>query len=167
MLKLQETFKTEENYIDLLKKKDIHMVTPAFIGLTQCSTYLEFGCNIKQPQQEVFVTQVNEKKEVGTLFPRHNMTLFPYRYRTGAFMSFGPPHDYTNGEGYSDDEFKTFIKDILTAEIEYVRSNRIVIDVAGSLDDSEKMRFFNLLRKECKNDRYRELDCTIEFKWDW
>ena len=164
-MKLKEIFKEEENYIDLLKNKEIHMVTPAFIGLTRCSAYLEFGCNMKQPRQEVFVTQVNEKKEVGTLYPKYNLTLFPYRYRTSAFMTIDAK-DYTNGKGYSDDDFKTFIKDILKAEIEYVKSKRLVIDVAGSLEDREKMRFFNLLREEVQKDKYKENDCIIEFKWN-
>jgi len=128
-MKLKEKLNIDANYIDLLKNKEIHIVTPAFIGLTQCSAYLNFGCGMNQPQQEVFVNHVNEKKEVGTLYPMHHMTLFPYRYKTGAFMNFGPPHDYTDGKGFSDNDFATFIADILKSEIEYIKSGRLVIEI--------------------------------------
>lgn len=163
---LIEIFKSEDDYLSLLKNKQIHMVTPAFMGLTQCSAYLEFGCNMKQIEQEVYVMRVNENWEVGTLYPRHNMTLFPYRLKTRAFMSTGV-YDYTDRKGYSDNDFRDFISDIIKAEIQYVKSKRLIIDVAGSLDNTEKMRFFSLLRKEVELEKNKNVNLTIEFKWDW
>jgi hypothetical protein len=54
-MQLKEILKDVDNYIELLKNKKVHIVTPAIIGFTQCSSYLEFGCNMKQPQQQIFV----------------------------------------------------------------------------------------------------------------
>ena len=161
-MELKKVFKREDNYIDLLKIKEIHMVTSAYIGLTHCSAYLEFGCNMNQIKQEVFVSEVNEKKEVGTLFPAHTMTLLPFRYRTGPYIT--QLMDYTDGKGFSDSDFKAFITDILKAEIEYVKSRRVIIDVSGS--NTERQRFFNLLHKECQNNKYENINCKVEFIWD-
>ncbi|MDG4945735.1 hypothetical protein NMK71_04855 [Weeksellaceae bacterium KMM 9713] len=165
-MQLNRIIKNEENFINLLKNKEIHMVTPAYIGLTQCSTYLSNGCGMHLSQQEILVREVNEKREVGTLYPLHNMTLFPFRYQSSAFMMHSLV-DYTNGNGYSDDDFRSFINDILLAEIKYIKSNRIIIDLAGCMEDSEKMRLFNLLGEEIQKEEYNESECLIEFKWDW
>jgi hypothetical protein len=164
-MNIKQIFKRKEDYIQLLKERKIHIVVPAYIGLTKCSVYLEFGCGIKQHEQEIYVSQVNENKEAGTLFPRCPITLIPYRYETNAFMTF-KPKDYTGGKGFSDEDFKQFITDILKSEIYYIKSGRMVIDFQGALTEKEKMRFFNLLHVQIKKPEYANYNGDIEFLWD-
>jgi len=164
-MKIKQIFERKENYIQLLEERRIHMVVPAYIGLTMCSVYMEYGCGIKQPDQEIYISQVNEKKEAGTLFPLCPLTLIPYRYETHAFISYRPT-DYTNGKGFSDTDFIQFINDILKAEIEYIKSERMVIDFKGAMTNKEKIRFFNILSKQIKLPQYSNYEGTIEYLWD-
>lgn len=108
-------------------KNGYHIISVAFIGLTNFSSVCQYGFNIDQYEQDRLITPINTKKETGTVFPKHNLTILPYRYRTTPVMTVGE-YDYTKGKGFTIDEVEEHIKDAFKAEIDYIKSNRLVFD---------------------------------------
>jgi hypothetical protein len=108
-------------------RKGYHIITVGVIGLTNFSAVCQFAFGIDQYEQDRLITLVNTKRETGTLFPKYNLTILPYRFRTTPFMTIGT-YDYTNGKGFSDNEVATHIKDALKAETDYIKSNKLVFD---------------------------------------
>ena len=108
-------------------KNGYHIISVAFIGLTNFSSVCQYGFNIDQYEQDRLITPINTKKETGTVFPKHNLTILPYRYRTTPVMTVGE-YDYTKGKGCTIDEVEEHIKDAFKAEIDYIKSNRLVFD---------------------------------------
>ena len=108
-------------------KNGYHIISVAFIGLTNFSSVCQYGFNIDQYEQDRLITPINTKKETGTVFPKHNLTILPYRYRTTPVMTVGE-YDYTNGKGFSIDEIEVHIKDALKAETDYIKCGKLVFD---------------------------------------
>jgi hypothetical protein len=108
-------------------KNGYHIISVAYIGLTNFSSVCQYGFNIDQYEQDRLITPINTKKETGTVFPKHNLTILPYRYRTTPVMTVGE-YDYTNGKGFSIDEVEVHIKDALKAETDYIKCGKLVFD---------------------------------------
>jgi len=103
-----------------------HIITVAFVALTHFSTICEFKFGINQESQYQLVTPIIEKKETGTLYPLHKLTILPYPYLTTRFGVGG--HDYTNGKGFTIEEIEGHIKDAFKAEIDYVKSGKLFFE---------------------------------------
>ncbi len=108
-------------------KNGYHIISVAFIGLTNFSSVCQYGFKIDQNEQDRLITPINSNKETGTVFPKHNLTILPYRYRTTPIMTVGE-YDYTNGKGFSIDEVEVHIKDALKAETDYIKCGKLVFD---------------------------------------
>lgn len=104
-----------------------HIISVAFIGLTNFSSVCQYGFGIDQYEQERLITPINTKKETGTIFPKHNLTILPYRYRTTPVMTVDE-YDYTSGKGFTIDEVEVHLKDALITETDYIKSNKLVFD---------------------------------------
>ena len=139
------------NIIDAARK-GYHIITVGFIGLTNFSAVCQFAFGIDQYEQERLITPINTKRETGTLFPRYNLTILPYRYRTTPGMTIGV-YDYTNGKGFSDNEIATYIKDALKAETNYIKSNKLVFDFLHLGEDMPRYTviLLNYLTGDYKN----------------
>jgi hypothetical protein len=119
-----------------------HIITVAFIGLTYFSSICEYGFGIKQSEQEKLIQPILNKKETGTLYPKHNLTILPYRYTTNAFIT-SNSHDITNCKSFSVEEIKTQIEDSLRAEIKYIKKGKLFFDFQDLQKDM--FRYFNVL----------------------
>jgi hypothetical protein len=108
-------------------KSGYHIISVAFIGLTNFSSVCQYGFKIDQYEQDRLITPINTNKETGTVFPKHNLTILPYRYRTTPVITVGE-YDYTNGKGFSIDEVEVQIKDALKAETDYIKCGKLVFD---------------------------------------
>jgi len=108
-------------------RKGFHIVTIGFIGLTNFSAICQFAFGIDQNEQYEFIQLVNSKKETGTLWPKYNLTILPYRYLTTPVMTIGT-YDFTDGKNFSNNEVRTHLEDALEAEIKYIKSGKIVFD---------------------------------------
>lgn len=148
-----------ENDFDVIAaaKEGFHIVSLAFIGLTNFSSVCRSAFNIDQPEQESYITPINTKKETGTMYPKHNLTILPYRYRTTAGMTVGT-YDHTHGEGFSIDEICSHIKDALLAETEYIKAGKIVFDFR---DLGEDMRRYTNATRRILSDEYSDMDWKI------
>lgn len=120
-------------------KNGYHIISVAFIGLTNFSSVCQYGFNIDQYEQDRLITPINTKKETGTVFPKHNLTILPYRYRTTPVMTVGE-YDYTNGKGFSIDEVEVHIKDALKAETDYIKCGKLVFDFKDFAKDMLRYR---------------------------
>jgi hypothetical protein len=79
----------------LFQEKQIHLVCHAdTIAASLCFEYL-FECGYGLEKSNLFVNQVNTKKEVGCLYPEFNFSLIP----SVDFSSFGEA-DWLNYESY-------------------------------------------------------------------
>lgn len=135
-------------------KNGYHIISVAFIGLTNFSSVCEYGFKIDQYEQDKLITPINTKKETGTVFPKHNLTILPYRYRTTPVMTVGE-YDYTSGKGFTIEEVETQIKDALKAETDYIKSKKLVFDFRDFGKDM--LRYRNRLhtylsQEYCPND---------------
>jgi hypothetical protein len=116
-----------------------HIISVAYIGLTYFSYIAEFGLHLDQYEQERLITPINTQHETGTLFPKYNLTILPYRYRTTPVMTVGT-YDYTGGKGFSIEEVETQIKDALKAETDYINSKKLVFDFRDFGEDMLRYR---------------------------
>ena len=138
-------------------KNGYHIISVAFIGLTNFSAVCQYGFGIDQPEQERFITPINTKKETGTLFPKYKLTILPYRYKTSALMNVDT-YDYTNGKGFTRDEVIVHIKDAIKAETEYIKSGKLVFDFRDLGEDM--LRYRNLLHLFLTED-YKDYDWEV------
>lgn len=151
-LVLSDKFFDEQTRIPYLKldefdlfaaaKNKHHIITIAKIGLTQFSSVCEYVFGLDQYEQEHIITPINTKKETGTIFPKHKLTILPYRYRTTPVMTTGT-YDYTGGKGFSIEEVENHIKEAFRAEIDYVKSGKLVFDFRDLGEDM--LRYRNLV----------------------
>lgn len=123
-------------------KNDFHIISVAKIGLTNFSSVCEYGFGLNQYEQEELIIPINTKKETGTSFPKHKLTILPYRYRTTPVMTIGV-YDYTDGKGFSIEEVGNHIKDAFKAEINYIKSGKLVFDFRDFGEDM--LRYRNLV----------------------
>jgi hypothetical protein len=70
-------------------KSGYHIISDGFIGLTNFSTVYQNGFNLDQYEQNKLITPINSKKETGTVFPKYNLTILPYRYGTTPIITVG------------------------------------------------------------------------------
>ncbi|MCL5029776.1 MAG: hypothetical protein M1480_12260 [Bacteroidetes bacterium] len=149
----------EDNEFNVIKaaKNGFHIISVAFIGLTNFSAVCQYGFGIEQPEQERFITPINTKKETGTLFPKYKLTILPYRYKTSAFMNVDK-YDYTNGKGFTRDEVMVHIKDAIIAETDYIKSGKLVFDFRDLGEDM--LRYRNLLHLFLTED-YKDYDWEV------
>lgn len=132
-----EIIKADKNYGELMLNKQIHLVLPAtLMGFGMCMAYLRFNCRMDDNSISRFVNQVNDKREVGCLFPRYSLSLFPSRFDEWE----------KNIDGFSEQEMSKFFMDIIEIEKTHIKSNHIVIDLfASSMLDNEVRDFCNYL----------------------
>ena len=119
-----------------------HIVSVGMIGLTYFSLVCKDGFGIRQDEQEMFIEPILDKKETGTLFPRARLTILPYQFRTYAGYTF-ESEDITGGLRFSGQERRRQICDALKAEVEYVRSGKVLFDFRDLGD--EMLEYNNLL----------------------
>jgi len=123
----------EENYTDFgesvdltneLSKGQTHYVSIAMPGFTMASHYINMA-GLTVEQRYDFMMQVNQRREVGTLYPKANITLLPSPKAKDRF-GFGL---YTFNEGdYAFEEVVAHILDAFQIEIQYVKSNKMYFD---------------------------------------
>ena len=152
--------KEDKDYGSLLLKKEIHLVLPANeMPFGMCKAYLDFQCGLSYSEIEKLVSQVNEKQEVGTLFPKFQLTLFPSTYPYWDSDKFFFPQF---------DKHTNFFKDIFEIEHKYIKSKHIVVDLfASELQDNTNLnktfRFTRFLEEFCTNNSI-ETDMLIEIR---
>lgn len=139
-------------------KNGFHIVSVAFIGLTNFSSVCQYGFGINQQEQDKFITPINTKKETGTLFPKYNLTILPYRYRTTPIMTIGE-YDYTNGNGFTIEEVETHIKDAFKSLTDYIKSNKIILDFRDLGEDM--LRYRNFAHSYLSDFKDFEWDCYM------
>lgn len=94
--------------LDNKNSKDYHIICQASMGFTTLGT-LSFGFPDRERLYD-FIHQVNTRKEVGTLFPRYNISCYPV-----------PDDNQIN-----DNEFYTdFIKDALKLHEFHIKTKNI------------------------------------------
>lgn len=125
-------------------KSGFHIVSIACIGLTNFSHVCQHGFGLTQEEQEKLITPINTKMETGTLFPNHNLTILPYRYRTTPIATIGN-HDYTNGKGFTINQIENHIEDTIKAEITHIKSKRVLFDFRDLASDM--LRYRNCLHR--------------------
>lgn len=127
-----------------------HIISVAALSLTHFSAMCEFGFGIPTNQQEMLIQPILRAKETGTLFPKHRLTILPYRYHTTPIM-LSPPHDYTHGKGFTIEEVETHIRDAIRAERDHIKAGQLLFDVRDYGDDMLRYRntIERLLRTEC------------------
>ena len=138
-------------------KSGYHIISVGFIGLTNFSTVCQYGFNLDQYEQDKLITPINSKKETGTVFPKYNLTILPYRYRTTPVMTVGE-YDYTNGKGFAIDEVEIHIKDALKAETDYIKSGKLVFDFKDLGKDM--LRYRNRLHRYLMQE-YKDNDWEV------
>jgi|YelNatPaOPRAMG01_1025707.scaffolds.fasta_scaffold40163_5 hypothetical protein len=148
-------FSTMENFNDIQFAKDgFHIVSAGFIGMTYFSSICDYGFGIKQKEQENILRPILEKKETGTLYPKYNLTILPYRYATSAFLTL-EAQDITGGKGFSTDEIKIHINDAFIAETNYIKMGKIFFDFRDL--DEDMVRYSNIVYDLLKN-RYKDYE---------
>ncbi len=113
----------EADYNKLLKEKKIHVVTFAYLALTNAHEYLKAVISDQDKRFEL-VSKVCREKETGTLFPVANLTLIPVEYLHYPVMG----GEQISETDYSREDFEMFIEDAFKAELEYVKSGKMVFD---------------------------------------
>jgi hypothetical protein len=138
----EESHELVENF-DLLKAINdrFHIVSVAFIGLTNFSSLCEFYLNIKQREQYQMTELINLKGETGTFYPLYNLTVLPYGYITNSFGQKG--YDCTEGKGSTIDEVENHVQDAIKAEKDFIKSGKILFDFRDFGKDM--LRYRNLL----------------------
>lgn len=113
------------NYGELLLNGKIHLIIPASksLGFDMTSAYLKFNCKMPSSQIQNFKNQVNQKKEVGSLYPKFKLSMFP--------VNFNEP-----------EQTEKIFEDLFELEMKYIKSNNIVIDLFASSFENEVISDF-------------------------
>lgn len=130
-------------------KNGFHVISVSFIGMTYFSSLCQYGLNINQIEQEKIIDPILRNKETGTLYPKHNLTILPYRYSTNAFMTIDSI-DFTNGKGFDIDEVRSQLQDAFKAETEHVKSNKMFFDFRDL--GEEMLRYNNVVQNILQNE---------------
>ena len=154
----KQDFEKIENLDIIVAAKDkYHIVSVGIIGLTFFSTVCDFGFGIGQPEQESLIQPVLDNKETGTLFPKSNLTILPYRYKTNAGYTWDGT-DVTGGEGFATEEIKKHILDALQAETDHVKSGKVIFDFR---DLGDEMYTYNSILHYIVLNNFRDIEGNI------
>lgn len=135
--------KEQKDYGTLMEDKKIHLAVPASdsLGFGMTRAYLSFNCKMDDYTIERFINQVNNKNEVGSLYPSFNLALFPTKA----------------------DCFSKYIKEIFEIEINYVKSNHLVFDFfANSFNEEDLLKFTEQLNLIASNEK--QFDGQVEIR---
>lgn len=162
MITISRKKSTDSDYMERLKNKSIHIVTFAQMGLTFSHEYLR---SIIKDEKMLFdlISQVCRKKETGSLVPFANLTILPVEYLFYPVMG-----GEAISEKYSDEDYKNFLRDAIKAEIEYVKSGKMVFDFRDDKIQNKNglytlnSRLYNIL-EELLNSEYSQenIECIF------
>lgn len=133
----------EKPFGKMMEARQIHLILPASesLGFGMTRAYLRFNCKMDDYTIERFISLVKEKNEVGSLYPRFNLSVFPVK------------REY----------FEQYINEILDIEIMYVKSKHLVFDFfANSFDKEDLNIFIEELKRVTVNEK--NFDGQIEIR---
>lgn len=98
---------------DFLSKK-VHLVCLAINALTQFNVYATAIGDLSHDSADIFVTKVNEENEVGTLFPKLNLTIVPLSI-------------YKNRNDFGNSEImRKLINDCFKSNEKYIKCSKLI-----------------------------------------
>lgn len=135
----------EKSYDEMLIENKIHLILPATesLGFGGTRYYLRFKCKMDDYTIERFIDQVNDKNEVGSLYPRFNISVFPTEKK----------------------DFNQYIKDVFELETKYIKSQYMVFDFfANSFCDEEVKQFIDEIKNQISSENTNYKDIKIEVR---
>ena len=118
------------NWVDWdsdLKKKALHYVGFAELGLAFFRGYLMSTFNCKLDEAIRLCDQINRKDETGTIYPRGCMTGLPVRF-------FRSPLNHSN-----INQFRACLRDVFVANRDYCKSRDMVFDYRCAISNRDKI----------------------------
>lgn len=115
---------TGYDFLDDLEAGKVHVVAFAHLGFSPLHACACMRCGLPGEEANAFVQSVNQRDEVGTLFPRMTISALPKRFgRTDG--------DYFRPFSYED--YARVIRDALDCNERAVKSPTLVFEVSCSL----------------------------------
>jgi hypothetical protein len=154
---LQNFNKVDDLEIVAAAKKGYHVVSVGYIGMTFFSTICQYGFGLNQNAQQALINPVLKNKETGTLFPRAKLTILPYQYRTQSFITI---NNISDKREFTYEEIKNHISDALNAEINLVKSGKVIFDFR---DLGEDMYTYNSILHDIIINDFKEIEGDVYY----
>ncbi len=112
------------DFLEDLRAGKVHVVAFAHLGFSPLHACACMGCDLPGQDADAFVHSVNQRDEVGTLFPRMTISALPKRFgRTDE--------DYFRAFSY--EEYARVIKDALECNEKAVKSPTLIFELSCAL----------------------------------